>query len=125
MLWPRQVSTSAAGSTLAKLRLPVIDPLLCECQPFLPSLFLGCKAALNLKLPDLLTRTDGPIYDNVSGPTLAVGTEMSRHALDMMSLVILLHCQPVAVRVILSTLILPPFVSTSQIRLQRLALLYQ
>jgi len=63
------------------------------------SLFLGCKAALNLKLPELLTRTDGPIYDNVSGPTIAVGKEMSRYALDMMSLVILVHVRPVAGRV--------------------------
>jgi hypothetical protein len=81
---------------------------------------VGCKAALNLKLPELLTRTGGPIYDNVSGPTLAVGKEMSRHDLDMVSLVILVHCQPVAMRVILSTLIVPPFVSTSQTLLQSL-----
>src|SRR5258707_6536969 len=89
---PSSRSLRAAGSTLAKRRLPVIDPLLCECQSFPLSLFLGCKATLNIKLSELLTRTDGPIYDNVSGPTIAVGKEMSRHALDMMSLVILVHC---------------------------------
>src|SRR4030095_6166478 len=98
----------ATGSTLAKLRLPVIDPLLCECQPCLLGLSLRCKAALNIKPPELFVRTTRPVYDNQSGPTLAVGKEMSRHALDMMSLVALVHCQPVAAcqPVILCTLIL-------------------
>ena len=91
MSYPREALILPAFlSTLAELRLPVIDPLLCEYQPFPLSLFLGCKAALNFKLPDLLTRTGGPSYDNVSGPTIAVG-KMSRDAPDMMSLVILVH----------------------------------
>src|SRR4029077_14367837 len=72
VLLPRQVSTSATGSTLAKLRLPVIDPFPCECQPCQLSLFFGCKAALNIKPPKLFTTTIGPVYKNLSGPTLAV-----------------------------------------------------
>jgi hypothetical protein len=82
--------SSRPSSTLAQLRLPVIDPLLCECQPFPLSLFLGCKAALNFKNCLSLTRTLGPIYDNVRRPTKALG-KLSRHAPDMMSLVILVH----------------------------------
>src|SRR4029453_12875185 len=87
---------------------PAMDPLLCECQPCLLGLSLRCKAALNIKPPKLFTTTIGPVYKNLSGPTLAVGKEMSRHALDMMSLVILVHCQPCAVRVILLSLIFRP-----------------
>src|SRR4029453_49397 len=89
---PSSRSLGAAGSTLAKRRLPVIDPLPCECQPCLLGLSLRCKAALNIKPPKLFTTTIGPVYKNLSRPTLAVGKEMSRHALDMMSLVILVHC---------------------------------